>query len=225
MAFHLSGIWQSRARVAAAESWKTAGWFLPWQHLIQFIAPDFFRQSGDVKLLGCMELRGIYRLHRCHTVVICNQCRGAGAPGFFAVATAVSLIFMLPSPFSKLPFELHIPIVSVLQPTRLMVFVDFSLAVLVSFGIDQLRKGNTKRLYKSIIFYGIGLVVLWVVASGVRFVSQNGTLLENFAVARRNLVIPTALFAGMILWLVFFGRQNLRWRQALGSRTYWHGRV
>ena len=202
-------------RVAAAESWKTAGWFLPWQHLIQFIAPDFFGNPATLNYWGVWNYGEFIGYIGAIPLLFAISAGGAGAPGFFAVATAVSLIFMLPSPFSKLPFELHIPIVSVLQPTRLMVLVDFSLAVLVSFGIDQLRKGNTKRLYKSIIFYGIGLVVLWVVASGVRFVSQNGTLLENFAVARRNLVIPTALFAGMILWLgVFRATKLLRWRQA-----------
>ena len=166
-------------RVAAAESWKTAGWFLPWQHLIQFIAPDFFGNPATLNYWGVWNYgEFIGYIGAIPLLFAISAIGGAGAPGFFAVATAVSLIFMLPSPFSKLPFELHIPIVSVLQPTRLMVLVDFSLAVLVSFGIDQLRKGNTKRLYKSIIFYVIGLVVLWVFASGVRFVSQNGTLLR-----------------------------------------------
>lgn len=203
-------------RVSALDSWKTPGWFLPWQHLIQFIAPDFFGNPATMNYWGVWNYGEFIGYIGVIPLVLAISAMGAsGIPGFFAMAAAMSLVGMLPSPLSKPPFELHIPIVSVLQPTRLMVLVDFSLAVLASFGIDLLLKGDRKRLHKSMIYYGTGLAGLWVVATGVRFISQNGTLLENFAVARRNLVLPTALFAGLVLWLVVFRlAKHVRWRQA-----------
>lgn len=204
-------------RVAAAESWKMEGWFLPWQHLIQFIAPDFFGNPATLNYWGVWNYGEFIGYIGVIPLLFAISAVGmAGTPGFFAIAAAISLFIMLPSPLSKLVFELHIPIVSVLQPTRLMVLVDFSLAVLASFGIDQLLKGERKRVQRSMVFYGIGLAGLWVAASGIRFMLHNNEALsESFAVARRNLVLPTAFFTGMVLWLGVFRRaKRLRSRQA-----------
>lgn len=175
------------ARVGAVESWKTAGWFLPWQHLAQFIAPDFFGNPATLNYWGVWNYGefvgyiGVIPLILALSVVTVK-----GVTRFFVVAAGVSLLFMLPHPLSRLPFQLHIPLVSILQPTRLMVLVDFSLAVLAAFGLDRLRH---RTLQESIFFYGVALAALWLTA-----------LLMHIDVAKRNLVVPSVLFGGFIVW-------------------------
>src|SRR3989344_1987010 len=177
-------------RVSAPGSWKVLGWFLPWQHLVQFIAPDFFANPATFNYWGewnygeFVGYVGVIPL-----ILAISALSLTGLPRFFVAAAGISLFFMLPHPLSRLPFQLHIPIVSVLQPTRLMVLVDFSLAVLAAFGADRILKGDNRSIRKAAIFIGIGITALWIIS-----------LVGDLDVSKRNLIIPTVMFVAFVVW-------------------------
>ncbi len=192
-------------RAGALDAWKTTGWFLPWQHLVQFLAPDFFGNPATLNYWGVWnygEFIGYIGL--IPLLFAMSTFRLTGVPRFFVGMATLSIFFMLPHPLSRFPFQLHIPIISVLQPTRLMVLVDFSLAILAAFGFDHFLKGNLKQAKKTAVVFGLGLVVLWVFVLGVRIFVRDIDFLGNLAVAKRNLVIPAILFTGFLLLLGAF---------------------
>lgn len=166
----------------AAEGWKQAGWFLPWQHLAQFIAPDFFGNPATMNYWGVWNYGefigfiGVIPL-----ILALSAFRSSKIATFFTWVAGLSLFFMLPHPLSRLPLPL--------QPTRLMVLVDFSLAVLAAYGLDALRKKSSMR---SIWIFGGALIILWVIA-----------LTGNIDVAKRNLILPSVLFGSFVVWNYF----------------------
>ncbi len=196
-------------RVDATESWKNLGWFLPWQHLAQFIAPDFFGNPATLNYWGVWnygEFVGFIGL--IPIALALGVFTLAGLPRFFVAAIGLSLFLMLPHPLSTLPFRLHLPVVSVLQPTRLMVIVDFSLAVLAALSFDRLLKGQKHSITASAVYVGIVLGILWAITLGAPFVTQDASMLGNLAVAKRNLIFPTAMFGGFVVWFIIFGRMR-----------------
>lgn len=202
-------------RLSSVEAWKTEGWFLPWQHLVQFIAPDFFGNPATLNYWGIWNYGEFIGYLGIVPLILAVSAFGLfSGTAFFSVAGILSLLFMLPHPLSRLPFILHIPVLSVLQPTRLMVLVDFSLAMLAAYGLDRILKGDTKFLRRGMLCIGLGLAGLWTVAYGARFVSHDASLLSNFDIARRNLMLPTILFAGAVVWVVALRFMKRRiWRQ------------
>jgi len=206
-------------RMEASESWKTAGWFLPWQHLAQFIAPDYFGNPATLNYWGDWnygEFIGYIGLIPLLLGISALALRGT--PRFFALAIAVSLFFMLPSPISRLPFLFHIPIISVLQPTRLMMVVDFSLAVLSAFGLDHLLKGEKRFMGKSIVVCGIWLMILWGVIWVGKAAGHDAAIVSNLLVSKRNMVIPTVFFVVFLIWLAVLVRIK-----SVKIKTVWVG--
>ncbi len=188
------GFLMNSGRVASVDSWKAAGWFMPWQHLVQFVAPDFFGNPTTLNYWGewnygeFIGYVGVLPLLLALSVLWINS-----TSTFFAVTILVSLLFMLPSPMSRLPFVLKIPVLSVLQPTRLMVLVDFALAVLAAYGFDRAIKSDRKHEVRVSFLYAVALIVVWGVVIGGKFVIHDSVMLQNFAVARHNLILPTVL--------------------------------
>ena len=39
-------------RIFEAENWAREGWFIPWQNLAQFVAPDFFGNPATLNYWG-----------------------------------------------------------------------------------------------------------------------------------------------------------------------------
>lgn len=212
-------------RVASVDSWKTAGWFMPWQHLVQFMAPDFFGNPATLNYWGewnygeFIGYVGVLPLLLALSALWINS-----TSTFFTVTILVSLLFMLPSPVSRLPFILKIPILSVLQPTRLMVLVDFALAVLAAYGFDRVIRKDRRHEGRLSFLYALALVIVWGVVIGSNYVTRDSEMLQNFAVARHNLILPTVLFVGtacglFVLRLVRSGRMRMLVIAALVSVT------
>lgn len=189
------------ARVGAQDSWRTAGWFLPWQHVIQFVAPDFFGNPATMNYWGVWNYGefigyvGIIPL-----VFALSSGVFSGFARFFWGALFFGMFWMLPHPISMLPYLLKIPIISVLQPTRLMSIVGFSLSLLGSIGIDQWLSGK-RRVHRALTGVTLGVSVLWAGAILGSFVGSSAEIQANFRVAARNLGVPTILIA--LLWVWF----------------------
>lgn len=177
-----------------SEAWKLAGWFLPWKHLIQFAIPDFFGNPATLNYWGEWNYGEFIGYIGIIPIILAMSAVGIrGTTGFYMVVAGLSLLCMLPNPLSFLFYKLRVPFLSVMQPTRLMVLVDFSLAVLASIGLDHLLKGNKKSIQKSILLFGLLFVFLWLFVLGAK--------IEHIDVVKRNLVLPSVLFVFFLIWL------------------------
>jgi len=190
------------ARNLDLAGFREAGWFIPWQNLIQFIAPDFFGNPSTLNYYGVWNYAefigyiGIFPLILSFYALFFRRDKKTL---FFSVIFFASLIFALPTIFAKIPFKFEIPFISTSQPTRLLFPIVFSLSSLASFGLDYFIKvKNRKLVFFVLILLSLFFASLWV------FVSVfGGNILsaENLLVARQNLILPTALF---ILVSLFF---------------------
>ncbi len=187
------------------QNWLKEGWFIPWQHLVQFVAPDFFGNPATLNYWGVWNYAefvgyiGIFPLLLAiHAIIYGKSIEKI----FFVTVLLLSLLFSLPTLVAKLPYVLNIPLISTAQPTRLLFLINFSLSVLAAFGINILIQGNNKAR----ILYPIGIIastycILWY------FVFFGEELLpvinsDNLLVAERNLYVPSLLF---LLTTIFVG--------------------
>ncbi len=176
-------------RLTEFDTWTKAGWFVPWKHLVQFVAPDFFGNPATLNYWGewnygeFIGYAGVIGLVFAAYSFFTKNTAGR----FWKAVLLLALLFMLPNPIAKIPFQLHLPVLATLQPTRLMVLVSFSLAVLSAFGFDAFIR-QPKKSILLIIFPGIVIIALWII---IIFLP-----VDNMVVAKRNLILPTVLFLG-----------------------------
>lgn len=183
------------ARVADSSAWLKEGWFLPWQNLAQFIAPDLFGNPATLNYTGIWNYGefigyiGILPLIFSLWAVISRRDRFTR---FFGITAGIVFLFLLPTPLARLPYQIHVPILATLQPTRLMVLIDFCLVVLAALGIDHYIKNPSKKILIIIGVVGLVLAGMWTVRSEV---------------ARHNLVLPSVLLGGSAALLVFSSKK------------------
>lgn len=195
------------AREIDTLSWHSPGWFIPWQNLIQFVAPDFFGNPATLNYWGVLnygEFVGYVGVAPLVFAIFALFFRRDKKTLFFGTMLFLSLIFALPTFFAKIPFILKIPFVDTAQTSRLLFIIDFSLASLFVLGFDYFLSSKRKRE----IFYPLGFVLfvficLWTFV----YLSNNlGILIsqQNLSVAKRNLIFPTIVFITTLLLLFFW---------------------
>lgn len=196
-------------------STEIEGWFVPWQNMTQFIAPDFFGNPatlnywgvwnygefiGYVGILPLMLALGVLLFKREKVVL------------FFGFVLLLGIIFAFPSYISNIPFRFDLPFVSTSQPTRIIFVISLALSILSGIGFDYFLK-NPKKFLLPLLIIGISIVSFW---GFVKFNSILPTVLivspENLNVTYSNLRLPTAVFAlTLALWLGFiFFQKNKR---------------
>lgn len=194
-------------------SWTTPGWFIPYQHFVQFVSPDFFGNPTTLNYFGVWnyaELVGyvgiLPLLMSCFALIAIKR----KIVWFFAGVLLFALLFAIENPISVLPFTLHIPLLSTSQPTRLLSLIDFSLAILASFGFTYLE---TKRSKTIGIVAGGGVVIFTALWVFLLIFGKHILPLDQLAIAKRNTIFPTSIFicvtAG-ILFLFFNLSQKLK---------------
>ena len=195
------------ARDVDQVSTDIAGWYIPWQHLVQFIAPDFFGNPSTLNYWGIWNygefigyigfipllfaLNAIF-FKRDKTVV------------FFTVSFLCCLLFALPTLIAKIPFILDVPFLSTSQPTRLLYVVDISLSILAAFGFEFFFKAK-RKIYVPFAFLGVIFLALWA------YVLVNPSLphifqasIENISVTKNNLKLPTVLYVACLIIVTQF---------------------
>lgn len=176
-------------RIGEANSWLKEGWFIPWQHLVQFLAPDFFGNPATLNYWGVWnygEFIGYIGTIPLLFVLLNGFGKKNKEAIFWICVVAVALVFTLPTPLAKLPYQLRLPALSSLQPTRLMVVIDFALVILAATGFDGWLRKKDGRPWIPMLVGAIFFTVLWII------VLLNGG--GNFQVSKRNLIVPTGLF-------------------------------
>ena len=196
------------ARTLDLPNWQVnPGWFIPWQNLIQFLAPDFFGNPATLNYFGIWnygEFIGYVGILPMLMAFLALFFRRDKKTLFFGSAFFLSLIFALPTFLAKLPFQLNLPFISTAQPTRLLFITDFSLSVMAALGLDYfLALKNRKYILPVLIFLGLCFLGLWSFI--LRF---HGQILsqENLNVVRQNLIFPTLIFiiiSTILLILIF----------------------
>lgn len=187
------------ARDLDQTNWQRPDWFIPYQHLIQFLAPDFFGNPATLNYFGVWNYGefvgfiGVLPLIFAVFAGIFNRKNTA----FYIFILALSLLFALSNPIAKIPFILNVPFLSSAQPSRLIMLICFSLSVLSAFGLDWFLKQKIKRakITAVLLIFGLVYFILWVYAFKL-----------NLDVSKRNLYFPTAVFLAGGILIIFAGR-------------------
>lgn len=172
-------------------------WFLPWQHLAQVVAPDFFGNPATLNYWGIWnyaEFVSYVGLIPFLLALMAVVKQTHPLSRFFALSLLLGLVFALPTPVAKLPFILNLPFISQAQPSRIVVLVAFSLSVLASIGFDTfLKTGHKKRLWLAVGIVFISIGSLWVTT----FMLEE----EQRHISQRNLILPSTLWIATVLLL------------------------
>jgi len=192
------------ARNVDVVDFNNPGWFVPWQHLIQFIAPDFFGNPTTLNYWGVWnygELVGYVGIVPLILALFVMFYRRDRKTLFFGTLFFLSIIFSFPTFFAKIPYILKIPFLATAQPTRLLFVADFTLAILSALGFDYLLKSKRKiTVFYPLIFITIILAGLWI------FIPK-----EHLSVVKSNLFFPTLLLitsSALFLVLIIVQKRN-----------------
>lgn len=178
-------------------TWLKEGWFIPFAHLIQFIVPDFFGHPATLNYWGVWnygEFVGYIGIIPLIFALYAIFYRRDKKALFFGALVFLGLVFSLPTPLARLPFELNLPLISSSQPTRLIFVIDFALSILTALGFDRLLKDKSlKRNLYILLPVGIILYIIWMVALFPQIFGLLD-LKENLKIGTRNLILPTLIF-------------------------------
>ena len=192
------------ARNVDQAGFNSEGWLIPWQHAIQFVAPDFFGNPTTLNYWGVWnygELVGYVGVLPLILAVFSMFFRRDKKTLFFGSLFFISILFSFPTLLAKLPYLLNIPYIATAQPTRLLFITNFSLAILCALGFDYLFKTKNKTaIIYPLTFASIALGCLWV------FIPN-----EHMQVVRSNLLLPTFLLVfSWILMIALIAFQKKR---------------
>jgi len=200
------------ARAIDIIDWRTAGWFIPWQNIVQFIAPDFFGNPATLNYFGVFnygEFIGYVGVQPLVFAVFSIFKRDKTAIFFWGIL-AISFLFAFQNLISELPYRLSIPFISTSQPTRLIFLIDFSLSILAAIGFNHfLKTKERRRIFLSLSFFSIIFISLWLF---VLYFGKNYLEIENLVVSQRNLILPTIIFiiSSLILFLYVIFEKRLK---------------
>ncbi|MCL4397660.1 YfhO family protein [Patescibacteria group bacterium] len=171
--------------------WNKPDWFLPWQNLIQFIAPDFFGNPATLNYFGVWNYGefvgyiGLVALFFGLSAIFTKRKEVR----FFQLILVAGLILILPTPIAEIPYRFNWPFIASSQPSRLIVIISFTLSVAAAFGLDWWQKENKGRHQAIVsVLFGMVISVLWLIA-----------FKNHLSISLRNLVLPTAILATIIL--------------------------
>lgn len=189
---------------AVDQNWQKAGWFIPWEHSIQFIAPDFFGNPATGNYWGVWnygEFIGYIGILPIIFVFFALFARRDKKTLFFGAALITGILLAFPNFVSQIPFMMNIPFLSTAQPTRLLFIIDFSLAVLAAFGMDYYLKHRSKKIILILVLFAVLFGLLWIF---VLFSTKLNIVVnpEYILTAKRNLYIPSLLLILSIAILV-----------------------
>lgn len=171
-------------------------WFLPIQNLVQLIAPDLFgnpvtynywgvwNYAEFISYIGIVPL--LFALFAVFKKLKDNYV--------FVLLAAVSLLFALENPISKIPYVFNLPLYDSLQPSRIVFLLDFALVTLSAFGLEYFIKEHKKL--KLLISYSIIATTFVCLALFIKTYPNFLPTIEKIntqSVALRNLIFPSGI--------------------------------
>lgn len=129
---------------------------------------------------------------------------------FFEFGFILSLIFATANPVGMLPYQLSLPVISSLVPSRLLLVTQFSFLVIAAYGLDKFYKARIK--IKQALIVMAPVVVFYLATLAVTFLKSRG-LIKLFDikwmvwdVSMRNVLIPNFVLLVSIFLLVLFAK-------------------
>lgn len=200
---------ESARAIDQSNNWEKEGWFIPFVHVIQFIAPDFFGNPTTLNYWGTWnygELVGYIGILPLLFAVYGIFIKKNSTLWFFIAVFVISFIFAFPTGISSLIYKFSIPFFSSAQPTRLLFLIDFSLCVLSAFGFTAFLKNPHKKFF---LVPGLFFLLFGFLWTGVLF--KLFPMPADFLLtAKRNLIFPSLFFTFSIigLFMLFLFRGN-----------------
>lgn len=170
--------------------------YLPPQNLVTALFPDIFGNpaTGNFKAAESYNDTAFYIgiLPLVLSFIAVSQKKNREII-FFLTAAIFSLIISVVNPLSKFIY-LNIPGLSGGVPGRALIIFDFSISIMAAYGLDFLIK-NKKNLPKKLIFPFLIIIflIIFVWLSVYKILSDIFSI-QDFAVAKRNLILPTFIF-------------------------------
>jgi hypothetical protein len=211
----LQFIVQSARNADQLNSWQQPGWFIPWQNLVQFVAPDFFGNPTTLNYWGIWnygEFIGYIGIFPLLTAIFALFYRRDKKTFFFGTFFFLSLIFSLPTIFAQIPYLLQLPFFATSQPTRLLFLTDFSLSILAALGLDYYLRSEKKLkiLYPTIFMFVLFAGLWWFVLFGYKSLHID---LASILVSKHNLYFPTILLilvSVVVISTIFIKQSRIR---------------
>lgn len=179
-------------------------WFIPPQNLLQVVIPDLFGNPATYNYWGVwnyaefVSFIGVIPFFFVILALLYKRKETA----FFVILLALSLVLALPNFISLIPYQLQVPFLSSLQPSRILFLVDFSLAVLAAYGLSfyQIGKKDKKALLAALVsILAILAVVATVFVIGKNFPTNE--VPNPQSIALKNSLLPAAI-ASVLLVLI-----------------------
>lgn len=177
---------------------------IPPMYLISVVAPDFFGNpvTRNDWFGHYAEWAGFIGVWPFVLAIYAALRRRDLKVFYFVLVGLVSLALAISSPLSSYLSSLKIPVISTSALSRVIVLASFSLAVLGGFGLDQLIKDirgirEEKRLVIILFLLGAFFIAIWLLLFFGKVYPE-----EWLIVAKRNFVLPTALFVGGIITIL-----------------------
>lgn len=190
-------------------------WFLPFKNLVQLFVPDFFGNPATYNYWGVWNYGEFVSF--IGVVAVSFAVLGLFAKrkqiSFFIFLFFLSILFALENPISKIPYTVNIPIVSSMQPSRIIFLAIFSLCVLSALGLEVFLKSKEKMR----LLFGPALIisVISLLAFASAFFTNIFPLHEGISaskIAFRNLIIPNVI---TLLLVVVFTLKFLKFPKTL----------
>ncbi len=192
-----------------------ADWFIPIQHLIQIIAPDFFGNPTTLNYWGIwnygefVSYFGIVPLSLALFSIL--SFKKSKSAQYFVFLFFTALIFGLSNPISKIPYILNLPIISSFQPSRIIFLLVFSGVCLSAIGLDLLVKEKHKlKKFLPVIFISAILLILLFLSAGNSSILFKGSPPDSSQTAVRNLIFPLITSSALLVLIaihVFFSKK------------------
>ena len=187
---------------------------VPFQYLVTLITPDFYgnqvtRNNWFGNYAEWIGFIGVIPLLLAFYAVFRKRKSDILFFAFLAIGT---LVLTLPTPLLDFIVKLKIPVLSSSAASRIISLFSFSAAVLGGFGLDQLlsdwkKKKVFKKFFLFLSFFALLFLSLWLF---LFFFSP--FLGEETSIAKRNIILPTAIFLGFggLAFLGFWFKK--KWR-------------
>lgn len=188
------------SRSIGSETVGKEGWLIPAQHLLQFLAPDFFGNPATLNYFGVWnygEMIGYVGIIGLLFAFLGIAVR-IKSTWFWTFICCISLVLAIDTPITRWLYSLELPIYSSLQPTRLLVVTTYAMSVLMAYGVDSFRRIQRISVLLCITIFWISPVVILQVGYRLAKIYVNA---EQLMVIYRNMIIPTGIIMVSFGWL------------------------
>lgn len=190
------------------EAFFAEEYFLPWERLITFFVPDFFGNDAAGNFWGktsYYEFTGYIGIVSLFFVFY-SIFSSKKEKFLWWSLLIISFLFLLPTPIAKFFYLLSIPGLSILVPARILFIVNFLLALLSAFGLEEFKKDQGRGVRRK-SFFAISFlmacftIIIIIFLAGLIFWPLWG---KNALVSLRNLVLPSFSMVMLLSFLPLY---------------------